>query len=481
MEHLASEWLSIDPDELANKSTSWPEQLDAWWSCILANANLKLSSVSEKVELVTALMGIVAAADNVCFGFGILRGKGKDSKHQRRAYKNLSSRSKSLCEAVHPSRAVTLPKFHNPTEGMTIRALTHNIALWDKREVSAEWFVTPILGEREQMNVLVLPWPLTIPPSAFRPVDDIPDLQLAEGLGLFTFDLPQESFNLDALEDLVIQAEDFVGTVDVVVFPELSLRDSEFESLGSVLKKQRLWIAGVGEPAENGKFGRNKVRIGINWRDEITTYHEQDKHHRWHIDDYQISQYGIGCSLADKVSWWEATDIRKRSCTFFGANRSFTFCALICEDLARQDPMAELVRSVGPNLVIALLMDGPQIPERWSARYSTVLAEDPRSSVLTLTSAGLVDLAISQDFVGPRSVGLWKDPQRFARKIILKPGAEGIILCLNREFAKEWTADGRDDGGSTAYLRLTGIHQVYPRGRLRASPAMVVEKPARPR
>jgi hypothetical protein len=32
-------------------------------------------------------------------------------------------------------------------------------------------------------------------------------------------------------------------------------------------------------------------------------------------------------------------------------------CALICEDLARPDPVAEIVRTVGPNLVIALLME----------------------------------------------------------------------------------------------------------------------------
>jgi len=35
-------------------------------------------------------------------------------------------------------------------------------------------------------------------------------------------------------------------------------------------------------------------------------------------------------------------------------------CALVCEDLARPDPVANIVRAVGPNLVIALLMDGPQ-------------------------------------------------------------------------------------------------------------------------
>jgi len=51
---------------------------------------------------------------------------------------------------------------------------------------------------------------------------------------------------------------------------------------------------------------------------------------------------------------------------------------LICEDLARLDPVNDLVRAVGPNLVMSLLMDGPQLTTRWPARYATVLADDSR-------------------------------------------------------------------------------------------------------
>src|SRR5687768_17746605 len=40
------------------------------------------------------------------------------------------------------------------------------------------------------------------------------------------------------------------------------------------------------------------------------------------------------------------------------------FRSLICEDLARQDPIAELVRHVGPTLVVTILMDGPQLKNR---------------------------------------------------------------------------------------------------------------------
>jgi hypothetical protein len=190
--------------------------------------------------------------------------------------------------------------------------------------------------------------------------------------------------------------------------------------------------------------------------------HYQGKHHRWRLDPSQVAAYGLGHAMSDKSHWWEAIRIGERTCSFFGVNKWLTFCALICEDLARQDPVAQLVRSVGPNLVIALLMDGPQVAQRWSARYATVLADDPRSSVLTLTSAGMVDLAISQDGRGPRSVGLWKDAHSPARPIVLNPKAEGVVVSLGCRMMEEWTADGRDDEKSTGYLALTGIHQVYP-------------------
>ena len=58
---------------------------------------------------------------------------------------------------------------------------------------------------------------------------------------------------------------------------------------------------------------------------------------------------------------------------------------------AEPEPAAELIRAVGPNLLIALLMDGPQLSNRWPARYAAVLAEDPGTSVLTLTSLGMAE------------------------------------------------------------------------------------------
>ncbi len=53
-------------------------------------------------------------------------------------------------------------------------------------------------------------------------------------------------------------------------------------------------------------------------------------------------------------------------------------------------PGATILRAVGPNLVVCLLLDGPQSKERWSTRAAAALADDPGSSVLTLTSLGML-------------------------------------------------------------------------------------------
>ena len=43
------------------------------------------------------------------------------------------------------------------------------------------------------------------------------------------------------------------------------------------------------------------------------------------------------------------------------------------------------MHAIGPNLVFTLLMNGPQLKTRWPARYAKILADDPGSSVLSIT------------------------------------------------------------------------------------------------
>jgi hypothetical protein len=106
-------------------------------------------------------------------------------------------------------------------------------------------------------------------------------------------------------------------------------------------------------------------------------------------------------------------------------------------------------------------MDGPQLKDRWGARYAASLADDPGSSVLTLTSLGMSTLSNPYGAV-PRSrvVALWKDAKAGATEIELPPGYDAIVISISVESAEEWSADGRSDEGATGYPLLSGVYPV---------------------
>jgi hypothetical protein len=446
---IASQWHR----SYARKNQSLPADVERWWKTILSAKASKLDDVRHNTVLLRALVAIIAAADETCEGIGILP---IDSPSKLLKDAQVVISRGTLCKKIHRSRVAVLPKLHNSYYGMTLRSLTHNLALWDTAEVSAFWENSTLEGVDDRINILVIPWPHMTNPNSFRALKGRLAEKMPKEFGFFSYDPGDQRVEPDYVLSLVAAAERTVGKVHAIAFPELSMDSANYRDIRLAVGNT-LVIAGVGSPAAEPDFGENFVAIGLGAsRGSVM----QSKHHRWRVDKRQLSQYGIDLRT-QKKHLWEAIEMVPRECTFFNVNEWLTFCVLICEDLARQDPVAELVRSVGPNLVLALLMDGPQIPERWSSRYATVLADDPRCSVLTLTCAGLVDLACSQSGRGPRSIGLWKDAESpEARKVVLEPGAEAIVLALDHTMEGEWTADGRYDGGGTGYVNLTGIYQV---------------------
>ena len=83
-------------------------------------------------------------------------------------------------------------------------------------------------------------------------------------------------------------------------------------------------------------------------------------------------------------------DVARRTVQFIELGEELTLACLVCEDLAQNDDVAEVIRSVGPTLVVTPLLDGPQLTVRWAARYASVLADDPGSVVATLSAYGMV-------------------------------------------------------------------------------------------
>jgi hypothetical protein len=178
------------------------------------------------------------------------------------------------------------------------------------------------------------------------------------------------------------------------------------------------------------------------------------------LDKGQILRYSFGDSLNAAGVFWEKIDVSERACSFFVFRHGASLAALICEDLARTDPAGAVIRSIGPNLVIVLLMDGPQIESRWPGKYAAVLADDPGSSVLTLTSLGMVKRSVRPGATEPREVALWKEPGRNAEELKLPPGSHALLLTLSISSEEQFTLDGRSDGGNSVKISLTGVSQV---------------------
>jgi len=247
--------------------------------------------------------------------------------------------------------------------------------------------------------------------------------------------------------------------VDLIVFPECSLDEAEWETVSAVAADHGAFIvAGVRGRNESDNRGTNVVRLRAPYKWQESE--PQHKHHRWKLNRSQITAYGLGGTLQSAAEWWENIDVRERTLNFFAMSEDLVICPLICEDLARQDPVAEMVRSVGPNLVVALLMDGPQLPQRWSARYASVLADDPGSSVLTVTSLGMVRLSKPVGVPSQRIVASWRDAFGDFMPIELHGKEEAVVLNLQFRRSEERSVDGRTDGGVASYPILCGVHPV---------------------
>jgi hypothetical protein len=188
----------------------------------------------------------------------------------------------------------------------------------------------------------------------------------------------------------------------------------------------------------------------------------QAKHHRWCLDRSQIVTYQLAGRLTASQSCWEHIELPQRVLHFATVNK-ITWSVLVCEDLARQDPAADLIRAVGPNLLIALLRDGPQLSGRWPSRYASGLAEDPGTSVLTLTSLGMAERSrpvmhsTGKRVDVSRVVALWRDAVEGEIQIELDPKDDAYILSLECRLLTEYCVDGRDDGGQTRYPIFAGF------------------------
>ena len=442
-----------------------------------------------------AAMQLMAIADEASTGMGfVAEGTNPFADYVFMEHESLLQKTQralpylpaSLCRMVPSTEACVQPKTCTVQVGCTLRSLSHHLALLPPEgDLRTRWLFAVGASDLQEdpsedpaaalapFNVLLVPFPYRIDGNCF-----LEDAKLGiTPRNAATFFLvrqqwlqpsgggPTSSALASFLEELVRTAESEVRRVHGIVLPEIALDAARARHVARHLAAKtdlELFVTGVADAtrATNSSCAfrfapRAQGRTGIlsEW--------EQKKHHRWKLTADQIRRYHLGDALwKGAAAWWERIDVSDRTCFFYVLRPAASVVTLVCEDLARVDPVQTAIRAVGPNLVIALLMDGPQLEKRWPGRHATVLADDPGSAVLTLTSLGMVRRSSMPGEKEPRQIALWKEPSGETRELQLPRRTHALLLTLGQSRQTTYTLDGRDDARGTIHLSLTGVRPI---------------------
>lgn len=473
-----------------------PKELDELWERFWAHRNTEIYVSLGLNEPAPAwwfpALELMCIADEAATGIGFDFPFGARSFQAELIFKlmgtNIAQNAAQFSlSSAEPDLVCVLPKSRTPMLGCTLRSLSHHLALLPSQGLArAHWlpFAGPdkrlttrstklsVSGTNAALNCLLIPLPYRISAQAFRGVRSD-----REKWGWFevhphwcplrTFadvEQPASGFRefWEFVRTLILEAEKDVGKVHVLVFPELALGSAVFRKLKEKLEETNveLLVSGLFDSDETKHSERgNYAALAVVGENGLLSFRQ--KHHRWRLDRSQIQNYALGASLDPNIIWWEDLQILSRSLDVYVLRGTTTVTTLICEDLARVDPCQDLVRGIGPNLVFALLMDGPQLKARWPARYATVLAEDPGSSVLSFTSLGLVQRSNETGMLPRcRNIGLWRDDRGETVELSIGPKDHALCMSLHGTDFEEHTLDGRSDGCLSESWRLAGVQPV---------------------
>jgi hypothetical protein len=442
-----------------------PRFIQQHWQAVTACRDVRLSALhhADRWELWEALLTLHATADEACAGLATASSASGQSFEQQ-AWRLLAAHG-SLSRLL-PARVRVTPKIQLASRGITIRSLSRYLALsyeavdlrW--RRIASE-IVRPVQGAsgQREYNIVLLPWPLHVEAADFRPVSGPLENMDRDTFGFFAFS-PRLPLDLTLVQATLSAAKQITPTVHAVILPESAVDVSELPMLEATVEPHEVTflVAGMRERARHGGLGRNYLHLGVRTAEGWQRY-QQAKHHRWCLDEAQIHQYHLCHQLDPRKQWWEAIQLPPRTLEVIDVGDGATTVPLICEDLARMDEVTDLVRRIGPGLVVAVLLDGPQLATRWPCRYATVLADEPGSAVLTLTSLGMAARSTPSGMKRSRVVGLWNDPHSNLREFELARGASGILITASVGTRRAWTADGRRHDG-TPHVTLSAVHQL---------------------
>ncbi|RWA54286.1 hypothetical protein AU476_10445 [Cupriavidus sp. UYMSc13B] len=383
-----------------------PPEVQALWRDLVSEfGQLALSSVCQNKRAVTTLLMLFAIADEASVGMGWdARASGEALTEFASVVMlnavELKNRTfvlpywpNSLCGMVSPNVAIVLPKSITTTKGCTIRSLSHHLALLPCRSaIEPSWSLVSRANEgaTAEVRLLLVPFPFHVSDNSFTV--SVSKTKLANGTSFAAyFELEQtwltdttgsitgQRLAKELVLPLIDQARKECGGQPPhgIVLPECALTAEIARDLVAAVASTGIQFVTTGVLELNQESGRwmNQAKtfvvVGRNEAVELT----QNKHHRWRIDQVQADQYGLNFDPdTTNHQWWEDINVTHRTLPFYAIRQDMSMVTLICEDLARMDPAMNAIRAVGPNLVIALLMDGPQLSGRWPGRYSGVLA-----------------------------------------------------------------------------------------------------------
>lgn len=309
------------------------------------------------------------------------------------------------------------PKSLIPRVGSGTRVFSSNLALLPPRGlVRTQWIVGPENSGAKSdsgLNILALPFPYRFSEDEF----DVKEIAIGPNEKPVTVfklkqswleDEPFAQFLRDTAEMLTECSQGKGRTIHGIVLPELALNKERFGEFAEFVKSQNpsleFIVSGTSENCESDPVEGNYVwtrrfipqSSGRHEKSDAYIEVSQSKHHRWNLNGEQIKGYSLdykGSNGLSEASHWENFAGRPRELNFVAYRRKSVFCSIVCEDLARSEPCHEIIRAVGPNLIFALLMDGPQIEQRWGAKYASLFSDDHGCAVMTLSSLALVGLS----------------------------------------------------------------------------------------
>lgn len=485
--------------------TAWDEDLmvppqqvkDLWHELLRIHGDTTIDSIERTPAAAKCLLKLFAIADEACKGMGWgTKGNATATSFAELAFvcmtmtgrheSNLQLQPQSLCSMVSRDQAVVLPKSITASVGCTIRSLSHYLALLPPSSVVDTSWTLPPAGRAPDVDLtnqadpydirlLLIPFPFRIPAKSFVLTEarqglggkhywpayfGLEPLWLKNGENQLTGEEIANKF----IRPLIEQATEEAGEPPHgIVLPECALTQEVADDLVDTLANSGIEFVITGVlHVEDGKTYNRACTFVLDPNTKEKFPIIQKKHHRWRLDRTQTDRYALDFDPDHKNDkWWEDIDVSCRALPFFGLRSEMSFVTLICEDLARSDPAMSVIRAVGPNLVVALLMDGPQLSVRWPGKYATVLAEDPGSAVLTLTCAAMVDRANWPESRPARSIALWRDAGGKVQEIALPERACSVLLTLQSKQKHQSTLDLRSDSELSRQLILRTIVPIF--------------------